>query len=65
MKVVELTDINKVLDENIERLRNDPMAKQSQYAHEVAEWGIELLNTIKEDMLLYSGDVKVVSRRKV
>lgn len=64
MKVVELTDINKVLDERIESLNNDPIAKQSQYANEVAKWGIELLNEIRDEIKLYSGDVKVVNRRK-
>lgn len=64
MKAVELTDVNKVLDEHIEKLDTDPIAKQSQYANEVAKWGIELLNEIKEEIKLYSGDVKVVNRRK-
>lgn len=64
MKVVELTDINKVLDDHINQLDTDPIAKQSQYANEVAKWGIELLNQIKEEIKLYSGDVKVVNRRK-
>ena len=65
MKVVELTDINKVFDAKIHALETDPITKQSQYANEVAKWGIELIEEMRDEIKTYSGDVKVVNRRRL
>lgn len=58
MNVVQTADINKVLDEAIVELENDPAAKQSFYAAEVGKFSIELLNDVRKRILAYSSEIQ-------
>lgn len=58
MNVVQTADINKVFDERITALENDPATKQSVYAAEVGKFAIELLNEVRAKVLTYSSEIQ-------
>lgn len=61
MRAVEVADIDKEIDQMIEDLNNDPTVKQSEFAAEVAKWGIERLHELREKIVAHS--IAVSTRR--
>lgn len=50
MRVVILADVDKVIEDRINKILTDPATKQSTFAKEVGNWGVEILNMLKSDI---------------
>lgn len=56
MKAVEMTDINQVINEHIEGLKRDPVRKNNAYATHLADFCIEILEIVRNDISRRSKD---------
>lgn len=50
MKVVILADVDKVIEDHINSILNDPLTKQSTLVKEISDWGYNILTDVKNDI---------------
>lgn len=56
MRIVEMTDVNQVIDEYVDELKNDPTRKHNTYACHLADFCIETLERLRNDISTKSRD---------